>query len=199
MTASLTLRVTRIRKQNPRGFGGAIFTGLQIDRDGAVRDATSYVVVRASARVLASVVAEQGQWWEVTGDLHTRPLEVNGYRLMEQQMEATRATLLRPSGEHIVRLMAENPAFEGIGYVKARRLWETFGERLYQILDDADVEALSMLLTPDSARKVIAAWSLYGEARTLRWLQTHGFDVALGRKIMEFFGAETPARIEEDP
>ena len=61
MTPSYTLRVTAIRTQNPRGFGGAIFTGKQIGSDGAVLDASTYLVVRVSGRVLAGQVVEQGQ------------------------------------------------------------------------------------------------------------------------------------------
>jgi exodeoxyribonuclease V alpha subunit len=199
VNTQLTLRVTRLRSQNPRGQGGAIFTGLQIDCTGNVQDAAGYLVVRASNRVLAGVSVEQGQWWDVAGNLRSHAVEVNGYRMIERQVEATSATLVRPSGEHIVTLLAENPTFEGIGQVKARKLWEAFGEQLYEILDEADVETLSTQLTPEIARKVTRAWSMYGDAKTLKWLQTHGFDVAVGKKVVEFFGAETSARIEEDP
>jgi len=38
--APITLRVTGIRSQNPRGFGGAIFTGVPVDSTGAVLDAS---------------------------------------------------------------------------------------------------------------------------------------------------------------
>jgi exodeoxyribonuclease V alpha subunit len=71
---------------------------------------------------------EPGQWWKVAGEPSRRLLEVNGYQVAETQIEASSAVLLRPSGEHIVAFMADSPAFEGIGQVKARKLWETFGE-----------------------------------------------------------------------
>ena len=199
MSASCTLRVAAVRKQNPRGFGGAIFTGKPIDGHGNVVDAGAYVVVRASGAVLAGVTVEKGQWWEVVGAVSSRTVEFNGYRVIEQQVEAKSATMLRPSGEHIVTFMAESAVFEGIGMVKARRLWESFGERLYDILERADVDTLSTVLTADIARKAVIAWRTHGDARTLQWLQAQGFDVALGRKVVEFFGAEAPERIEEDP
>lgn len=199
MTGLVRLRVTRVRSQNPLGHGGAIFTGVQIDRWGNVEDASSYLVVRASGGVLAGVRVEPGQWWEVEGGLSSRALELNGYRMMERQVEAAQATLIRPSGEHIVTLLSDNPAFEGIGRVKARKLWEAFGEGLYQILDEADVGRLSTLLTPDTASQAVQAWAMYGDARTLKWLQAHGFDVTLGRKVVQFFGSETAMRIEQDP
>jgi len=52
--ATVTLRVTGVRSQNPRGFGGAIFTGVRIDTTGTVLDACTYTVVKASRATL---------WW----------------------------------------------------------------------------------------------------------------------------------------
>jgi exodeoxyribonuclease V alpha subunit len=199
MTPSYTLRVTAIRTQNPRGFGGAIFTGKLIGSDGAVLDATTYLVARVSGRVLAGRVVEQGQWWRVEGEVRSRVLDVQGFRITEQQVTAVSAALMRPSGEHVVTLLAENPEFEGIGLVKARRCWEKFGEDLYEILDSAEVESLSTVISRECAEKAVAAWSIYGDAKTLQWLQAKGFDVALGRKVLEFFGREASAKIEEDP
>ena len=199
MTAPHTLRVVSVRKQNPRGFGGAIFTGKPIDLAGNVVDAASYVVVRASGAVLGGAVVEQGQWWEVTGDLSLRTVDLNGYRVTEKQIEAACAGMVRPSGEHIVTFMAESPSFEGIGFVKARRLWDAFGEDLFDVLDRRDADALCKVLSKDIAFKALDAWAMHGDARSLQWLQAQGFDVAMRRKVIAFFGAETPDKIEEDP
>ncbi len=95
--------------------------------------------------------------------------------------------------------MAEGAAFEGIGTVKARKLWEKFGEQLYDVLEQGDLAALTTILTPESARTAITAWASHGDARTLQWLQSQGFSVALGRKVLAFFGAETPTQLEADP
>ena len=199
MTGPILLRVKRVYSQNPRGFGGAIFGCSPIDRSGRVLDAGGLFVVHAKAQVLAGTNVQAGQWWEVHGPVRKTPVEINGFRMEEHRLVAQQATLLRPSGEHIVTLMAESEAFEGVGYVKARRLWEAFGEQLYKILDEGDLEALTSQLTPATAGKAITAWATYGNTDTLKWLQAHGFDVALGRKIVAFFGTDTAAKIEEDP
>ncbi len=199
MTIEQTLRVTAIRSQNPLGFGGCIFSAKPIDGNGQVEDAGSYFVVKATASALGGARVEPGQWWKVAGEPYRRLLEVNGYQVAETQIEATSALLLRPSGEHIVSFMADSPAFEGIGRVKARKLWETFGELLYAHLDDGNVAELSKVLTPASAKQVATAWAEHGDSRTLQWLQTQGFDLAIGRKVMQFFGPETAERLEEDP
>lgn len=59
--------------------------------------------------------------------------------------------------------------------VKARKLWEALGERQYEALDAGDQGILASVL------------------------QAHGFDLALGRKVLAFFGPETVQKMEEDP
>lgn len=199
MSTALLVRVTSIRSLRPGLRGGAIFSGSRINSSGQVLDARTYTVVRARADVLSGGMPEPGQWWQIEGEPHDRVLEINGYQVREQQIEATRAALVRPSGEHIVTLMAENPHFQGIGRVKARRLWERFGEELYAVLDRGDIDALTEVLSFECAQTAVQAWALYGDADTLRWLQDQGFDVALGRKLLEFFGSETASKVQEDP
>ena len=194
-----TLRVTAIRSQSPKGFGGCIFTGKPIDDRGNVQDAASYFVVKANGTTLGKTVVQPGQWWKVSGEAAERSLEVNGFRVSEWQVEAASALLVRPSGEHIVSFLADNPAFERIGQVKARKLWDALGARLYEALDAADVNTLATVLTPQSAAQVAAAWSQFGDSRTLQWLQAEGFDLEMGRKVLKFFGRDTPEMLQEDP
>lgn len=197
--AALTVRVTGVRSQNPRGFGGAIFTGVPVDPTGTVLDACTYVVVKANRATLGAIEVERGQWWAVRGPVAERRYVVDGYQVLEKQVDAETATLAMPSGEHIVSYIAGNPAFEGLGTVKARRLWERFGERLYGLLDTGDATTLAEALTPDIAQRLVEVWSQQGRSRVLQWLQAQGFDVRLGRKVIRFFGADAQARIEEDP
>lgn len=199
MTVEQALRVTSIRSQNPRGFGGCIFSAKAIDDQGRVQDAAGYFVVKASASALGNSRVERGQWWKVAGEPLKRRLEVNGYQVTETQIEASSAFLLRPSGEHIITFIADNAAFEGIGYVKARKLWEAFGARLYDLLDGGDVDELSKVISKESAAQMVVAWLRHGDSRTLQWLQAKGFDLALGRKVLEFFGSTTVRLLEEDP
>lgn len=199
MTTEQTLRVTSIRSQYSSGLGGCIFSAKPIDDQGRVQDATGFFVVKASALALGGSRVEQGQWWKVTGEPSKRFLEVNGYRITETQIEASSAVLLRPSGEHIVTFLTDNSAFERIGHVKARKLWEAFGESLYDHLDTSNVAELANVLSSDSAAQVAAAWAQHGDSRTLQWLQAQGFELSLGRKVLQFFGSQAAQKVEEDP
>lgn len=193
------LRVTAIRSQSPLGFGGCIFTGKPIDADGNVQDAASYYVVKATGPTLGKIAVQPGEWWKVSGKAVERKLAANGYQVAEWQIDASKAVLMRPSGEHIVSFIADNPAFEGIGRVKSRKLWDALGGKLYEALDSADVNTLATVLTAESAIQVVGAWAQYGDSRTLQWLQSLGFDIAIGRKVLKFFGTDTVEKLHEDP
>ena len=199
MILEQTVRVTAIRSQSPKGFGGCIFTGKPIDERGDVQDAAAYYVVKANGLTLGNALVQPGQWWRVSGEASERLLDVNGYLVSEWQIDATKALLMRPSGEYIVSFIADNPAFEGIGQVKSRKLWNTFGAKLYDALDAGDVATLATVLTPESAMQVVGVWSHYGDSRTLQWLQAEGIDLGIGRKVLQFFGHETPEKLQEDP
>ena len=118
---TVTLHVTGVRSQNPRGFGGAIFTGVPIDATGSVTDAAAYVVVKANRTTLGAAHVERGQWWRVSGPMAERRTSVDGFELLEQQVDAEVAHLALPSGEHIVRFIADSPDFEGLGTRRASR------------------------------------------------------------------------------
>jgi exodeoxyribonuclease V alpha subunit len=197
-TPSLTLRVSTIRSQNPLGRGGAIFTGVEVDGTGQRIDAKAHVVVKAPHYLLQCNV-ESGQLWRITGVAEDNAIVVNGYRMVESTIVPETMELLRPSGEHIVTLLAECDAFKGIGMVKARRLWNHFGEELYSILDAGAVERLETVLPPEMAAQLANAWRRWGDTFTLQWLHSRGFTVALGRKVLDYFGSRAAEQIENDP
>lgn len=196
--ASFIVRVSAVRSQNPQGRGGAIFTAVEVDANGGRLDAKAHLVIKAPHWLLNTAV-EVGQLWRVTGEATLNTIVVNGYRLTESTLTPDSMELLRPSGEHIVTLLAEGDAFVGIGMVKARRLWDHFGEALYAVLDAGDTQRLEEVMTPDAAASLADAWHRWGDTFTLQWLQSKGFTAALGRKVVEHFSPHPALKIEEDP
>ncbi|WP_426175589.1 ATP-dependent DNA helicase [Massilia sp. TWR1-2-2] len=199
MIPSILVRVQSVRSQNPNGLGGCIFTGIEISEIGDVVDAKSYFVIKATGWQLGDCQVQTGQWWRVSGEEEIFERSVNGYRIHERQLNATQISLARLSGEHVVTFMAECGDFQGIGMVKARKLWATFGEDLYRLLDNGEIGPLSKVLTVDGAKQIVNAWSLQGKTQTLQWLQNSEIDVRVGRKLIAYFGADAQSKLTEDP
>lgn len=195
---TISVRVSKIRSQNPHGWGGAIFTGIQVDEKGWRTDAKTHYVVKASNKVLQAPI-ESGQMWRIRGVIEANTIFINGYKLTEATITPEHMEMLRLSGEHLITLLGQGKNFEGIGEVKARRLWEHFGEAIYDVLDKADIGRLEEVLPEQMAQKLVEAWQRFGDTFTLQWLQSKGFSVALGRKVLDFYGKEASRKIEEDP
>lgn len=51
-----------------------------------------------------------------------------------------------PTGNGIVRFLAERPEFAGVGKATARKLWQAFGPELYRVLGSGDAARLSEVL-----------------------------------------------------
>ncbi|MBF0503071.1 MAG: AAA family ATPase [Candidatus Riflebacteria bacterium] len=148
---------------------------------------------------IAAGGVQQGQWWCIVGKSVPVEYEVDGYIVREHRIFAIDAELLRPSGEHIVQLLSTNPAFPGIGEVKARRLWEQLGESLYCSLDQSDIDTLGGVVGEDLARALITGWSQFGNADTLRWFQRIGLNLRMSRKLLDVYGSEAFNTIQSDP
>lgn len=104
------------------------------------------------------------------------------------------------SGDTIVRHLAEEPAFEGIGIATASKLWKTFGAELYAMLGSGDVARLSEVLGEDRAGRLVLAWKeKLAEGDVVVWLDEHGFDARLAKKIIRLWGAEAAGKLREQP
>lgn len=192
---SVTLRVATVRRQRA---GHTVFTGKAVDPDGNVIDARAFFIVTSTRAVLVETV-EPGQWWTVEGPRSSRKVNADGFEMTEHSVTAETATLARLSGEHLVTYLSKSPLFAGVGMVKARRLWDALGDRLYDVLDAGDVATLKLYLTEEVATNAINQWAAAGHGTALKWLQAIGLDVGIGRKVLEFHGAATPERVLEDP
>ncbi|WP_271565893.1 AAA family ATPase [Bradyrhizobium sp. CCBAU 11386] len=104
------------------------------------------------------------------------------------------------SGETIVRHLAEEPAFEGIGYATAAKLWKSFGDNLYALLGNGDAVRLADVLGADRAERLVLAWrEKLAEGDVVVWLDEHGFDARLAKKIIRLWGADAAAKLRESP
>ena len=57
----------------------------------------------------------------------------------------------------------------------------------------------SLVLTPEMARRLVEAWKVHGDSRTLRLLQGHKVPVIIAMKVLRFHRGDTMQRLKEDP
>lgn len=188
----------QVRVQNRHGV---IFCGQRISDNGEIADTHSELTVRIHSRGIGVAVLP-GQWWKVAGIVTSRTfINHRGFEMTEDQMEVEPgdASLRMPSGAHVVEYLTRNPRFEGVGRVTAERLWETFRDALFAVLDDSDTNALADVVGAQKAAALVQGWNEEGLSNTLQWLQSHGIGLAIGHRILAYFGREVIDKISENP
>lgn len=108
--------------------------------------------------------------------------------------------LIRPSGELIVVMLGSNSRFKGVGPVKASSLWATFGESIFDILDNGDIVSLRQVLSEKTAKDTIDAWRSYTNIGAMRFCNANlGLSVSTSFLVSDYYQQETINKISEDP
>ena len=194
----ITIKIDNILWQKPTR--GAILTGFVIEEDAPV-ERTERVRIPYSVSIEDRI--SSGQWWRIVGDIE----DYKG----DMQIVATHALLLRPSGEHIVDLIAgDRHRFPGIGKSYARKLWDHLGNNLYELLEaknDIDLGTTMRKLKIPNAEQastaMVEGWSELGLGEVVYWLDNLpsaiNLGIGLGKRICNCWGVSARKRIEEDP
>ncbi len=194
------IRVSTVRSQNPCGFGGCIFSGYEIDSAGKRLDAKRLFVIRAKACFVSCEVLK-GELWRVSGTIVRKEIKSNdGFNLTELEIDPDGPIYKeRETGALIIALVANNPRFKGIGHVRMENLWNTYGNDLYKILDNANTEILIKDLGKEIATNLIEAWKQHVSGSIISFLQSHKIPYGLAKKLLAYHGANTEAALSEDP
>jgi exodeoxyribonuclease V alpha subunit len=192
---SATVRITRIRVQNSKL---CIAFGHRIDLATGLNDRTKTLVVCVQAAIEEPANITVGCIYEVSGEASTIKRVHGSYEVSETQIEAQDIRLVRPSGSQVIQWLADNVA--GIREVKATKLWDTLGERLYETLESRDHDAITSIIPSEQVRNgLFDKWAENGDAKTLRFVQERGIPLDLARKVIKFHKKNTIAAMTEDP
>jgi exodeoxyribonuclease V alpha subunit len=134
-----------------------------------------------------------GETWEVEGELRH-------HADYGDQLHAGRCTYKVPRGRLLVPFLACNPAFKGIGEVKAALLFETFGDELAPIIDAGNVKRLNAVLTTEASVSLVEAWRTRRmEAELIEYLDVHGFSPQLAVQLRRAWGDRAKAMLDHNP
>ncbi|MCE0734583.1 ATP-dependent RecD-like DNA helicase [Halomonas sp. G15] len=179
---AVKLTITSILSRGARG--GVIMAG--VDTKGQ-----RYVARCSWTLVPDSAFPCKGQRWALRGVLVD-------YK-QEQQIEATQAELLRPSGKNTIAWIAGCNDIPGVGQVKAQRLYDRFGPELVTLIEQRDMNALSAVISFEAADLLCHAFEKFQVAQTLVWLDQIGMPRRIGQKVVACYAGMAREKIEANP
>lgn len=192
---SVSVRITSIRSANRRG---CIAFGHRMDMTRGINDRSSPVVIKVPEAIAKLTDIAVGAIFEVYGDVSTAQRAHGAFVVNETVIDAQAIRLVRPSGSQVIEWLGDN--VKGIGEVKATRLWDFIGERLYDALDNADHEAIEHIVPSEEVReRIFARWAQDGDANTLRFVQEKRIPLDLARKAIRFHKKNTISALTSDP
>lgn len=192
---SLTVRITSMRSRTKKG---CVAFGHRVDIERGINDRAKPVVVRVPHSLVRVSDITIGGIYELYGEVSHIRREHGSFAIVETTVDAQDLLLIRPSGSQVIQWLSDN--IKGIREVKATKLWDALGERLYQVLDDADHEAIDALIPTFGIREgMFQRWAEDGDAKTLKFVQERRIPLELARKAIRFHGKNTISALTSDP
>jgi exodeoxyribonuclease V alpha subunit len=186
VVTDLTVQVSHVRWSAPGQ--GAIIVGTPVNIDW--KAAGDSLAVRIPSGTLGSQIALQGDLWRLQGQM----AEYQG----QPQFHAAVAVLVRPYGRNMVATLA-GKRFPGVGKQKAQALWERFGAGLRDVLEEDDLERLTEVVTPETAKVLLQGWRDLNPGDVIDWLDEHRFPIGLGASLLKFYGEYAADKLCADP
>lgn len=192
---NISVRITKIRSASGKG---CIAFGHRMDIGRGINDRSRPVVIRVPNAIAKLSDVSVGAIFEVYGEVST-VLRTHGvFAVSEMTIDAQDIRLVRPSGAQVIQWLGDN--VKGVGEVKATRLWDALGERLYEVLDHADHAAIELIIpTKDVRERLFNRWAEDGDAKTLRFVQNKRIPLDLARKAIRFHKKNTISALIGDP
>lgn len=134
-----------------------------------------------------------GETWRVTGSIQLLPE-------YGPQLHAEVTLPLVTKGRAIIRHLATDKRLVGIGWATAEKLWDRFGETIYDIIRDRDLKALAEVVGADRAIAIVGGFGMLAEeVEIFRWLDLYGVSPRVAGAAARVWGLGAIDRIKAAP
>ncbi|NWO04029.1 MAG: AAA family ATPase [Idiomarinaceae bacterium] len=186
----------QIRKVRNRGkIGGIIFSANTLEKK-----PTRYVVKADWKIAPTPSIFKEGHIWSVSGNVETQTIKwKDGTSANENVLVPNELRFAKASNENLKRLLSESKEFAGVSKIKAEKLVSFFGDELYQIAANNEIERLLPMLGRDVATRLINGLKGYQDLNTLKLLDELGVPHQIGESVLRIWGAEAYEKIQANP
>jgi exodeoxyribonuclease V alpha subunit len=181
-----------------------IFSGTPLKKNSyRANSGKYYVTIKVEPDTLPAQPAI-GQYWSVKGNRQIQNMDTGNY-VMEQHTYQSPEHVecsLPETGEQLIRFIAREAAFKGIGESKARALWELLGKNLHATLrkDTPDSrERLRGVLSEDSIIALFEGYAKYKNLGYCNWMSEQKIPASVQQRLLKYHTEQSIEAIKQNP
>jgi exodeoxyribonuclease V alpha subunit len=195
------LRVTSIPYASSKMV---IFSGTPLKKNSyRANSGKYYVTIKTDPNSLPAQPAI-GQYWSVKGNRQIQNIDMGDYVMQQHTFESPEYVecSLPEIGEQLIRFIAKEAAFKGIGESKARALWELLGKNFHATLRKDTPESrerLRSVLSEDSIISLFEGYSKYKNLGYCNWMSEHKIPASVQQRLLKYHTEKSIEAIKHNP
>lgn len=185
MMVEMDFRVTSVYQYDKKI---ACFSGVPLQTGSFKADSAKQIVMVKTIPDILPLEPTIGQHWRITGDMKSHQAVHGDFIITELRFDQPKKleVTLPHDGESFIRFISKEPDFIGIGEVKARELWATFGPDIFVKLDSGDTEKLASVLTAKSIEYLIEGYRKYANLKYSTWFADKKIPFQVQQKLFKY-------------
>lgn len=181
-----------------------IFSGVPLKKNSYRTNSGKYYVTIKVHPDSIPVQPALGQHWSVKGVRTTGKIESGDYMMQQHVYESPEhiECSLPETGEELIRFIAGERSFKGIGESKARALWALLGKNFHSTASNNTPESrekLRSILSDDSIDTLFEGYAKYKNLAYCNWMTEHKIPASVQQRLLKHHGGETIEAIKNNP
>ncbi|WP_067581818.1 AAA family ATPase [Endozoicomonas ascidiicola] len=181
-----------------------IFSGVPLKRNSYRANSGKYYVTIKVDPDSIPVPPAVGQHWSIKGQRQIEDVTSGDYVMQQHTYESPEhiECNLPETGEQLIRFIAKEGHFKGIGESKARALWEHLGKDFHSILRHDTPESRSRIgsiLSEDSINALFEGYAKYKNLGYCNWMSEHKIPASIQQRLLKHHGEQSIEAIKKNP
>jgi exodeoxyribonuclease V alpha subunit len=181
-----------------------IFSGVPLAKNSyRINNGKYYVSIKAAPELIPAKPAV-GQHWSVRGTRSIAEIESGDFMMQQHTYESPEHVecSLPETGEQLIRFIAKENDFKGIGESKARALWSLLGKDFHDIASNDSPESRNTLrevLSDDSIDALFAGYAKYKNLSYCNFMTTHKIPASVQQRLLKYHSEASINAIKQNP
>lgn len=181
-----------------------IFSGVPLAKNSYKTNSGKYYITIKVNPDAIPVQPALGQHWLVKGSRSVEEVEAGDFMMQQHTYESPEQIEcnLPETGEQLIRFIARESDFKGIGESKARALWELLGKNFHSTVRKDTPESRDQLisvLSEDSINALFEGYAKYKNLAYCNWMTEHKIPASIQQRLLKHHGEESIEAIKQNP